>query len=994
MNIGENISKAIKESKWLSVAYINQNNFRTLFWMAVLDINITSKEFLVSIFKYNKESNYDTIRGYVKFDSIVFAEVLEYTSYDRPDMLITKIEDNIENLKWLKYDHFSYNILNYYMDCSRLDCDPVQKNYTPIPGIDIFILRRNSSYPLTDQQIKTLINDVFLKDMKKIENKDYTLVINKLSIDKGDKKYVVCYYELLFDPQQRSLVIDNELHTNSGFMVEGRRNSIQNYINMDVEEFETNFEAKQKEFINIIAENLWHGEYINSRPEIMLLEREFEANLYPTFTVIEEKYKHKQLPVPLKSFFGNISKRKNCNNRNEPALVIYDERINVNQMHVLYSSLKYPVTFVKGPPGTGKTQTILNIIMSAFYNNKTMLVCSSNNKPVDSLLEKLKFTYNGYEIPFPYIRLGNNANLGEATKRIKELYEMSTAYDNNLNETLENLKLEDIERHKRLIELLKVQEQRIEIQTSIECNENLIRWFGEETSTLINRIRQETQKLRMKLNELPEITNDDLLGLYVPFKENNLSSRYFYYRSLRFINELKKPRYQELIDICSISKEKPRILEFNRWCSFDDNINKLTKVFPIIFSTNISTAKLGSPRFMFDMVVMDEAGQCNVATSLIPITKARSLVLIGDPNQLKPVIVLDEASNHLLMEKYHVSENFNYKKHSILDVMLNNDNISKYIMLRYHYRCGRKIINFSNQRYYSNNLDLSYVRDDGDIEMINVKNEQKNKKKNESIDEAEAIVKYIKRNNIKDASIVTPFVNQQKLLSKLFAKEKINGIHCGTIHSLQGAEKDTIIFSLAISEKTRKRTYDWINENPELINVAVTRAKKKLIIAGDNDAVRTLSSNTDDISNLIRYSKSNGRIFVPPNESNRNETGSSSNRSEEEKEFYITISHFCSCHRNFKARRKVRFSSIVNLRDDESMATMNFEFDIVLYSIIGNRDIPEIAFEIDDSERIGRRQTNRIKEICENNHIELRTIKNSFVKDYENIMDFLQQYGL
>ena len=57
---------------------------------------------------------------------------------------------------------------------------------------------------------------------------------------------------------------------------------------------------------------------------------------------------------------------------------------------------------------------------------------------------------------------------------------------------------------------------------------------------------------------------------------------------------------------------------------------------------------MGSPDFMFDLVVMDEAGQCSIAMSLIPIAKAKSLLMVGDPNLLQPVITLEEPVNKIL----------------------------------------------------------------------------------------------------------------------------------------------------------------------------------------------------------------------------------------------------------------------------------------------------------------------------------------------------------
>lgn len=73
--------------------------------------------------------------------------------------------------------------------------------------------------------------------------------------------------------------------------------------------------------------------------------------------------------------------------------------------------------------------------------------------------------------------------------------------------------------------------------------------------------------------------------------------------------------------------------------------------------------------------------------------------------------------------------------------------------------------------------------------------------KNQNIDECIGIIDYIKRNDVKDAAIITPFKNQQELLNNFLEKEHIEDVSCGTVHSLQGAEKDIIIFSTSISPK-------------------------------------------------------------------------------------------------------------------------------------------------------------------------------------------------
>ena len=342
------------------------------------------------------------------------------------------------------------------------------------------------------------------------------------------------------------------------------------------------------------------------------------------------------------------------------------------------------------------------------------------------------------------------------------------------------------------------------------------------------------------------------------------------------------------------------------------------------------------------------------------------------------------------MEKYNVPDKYDYKTNSILDVMVENDNISKYILLKYHYRCGKKIIGFSNQRYYNNSLNLSYIAEEGDLKVLDVKN-QNVKNKNEAIDEAIAIANYIERNNIDDAFIITPFVNQKEMIHDILKTKGIKGVDVGTIHSIQGAEKGTIIFSTALSPKTSKKTFEWLKDNYELINVAITRAKNKLVIAADTEVVDKLSDKKDDLYNLIQYAKNNGRLEVPPNESVKIEIGKS-NASVAEDEFFKTVSHFCSCHKTFEAERNVRVSKVIKNESNPILDRM--EFDLVLYekNFYGGKR-PIIAFEVNGGEHFGvtaREMSDRRKmDICKKNKITLIIIPNTFVKAYEYIADII-----
>ena len=90
--------------------------------------------------------------------------------------------------------------------------------------------------------------------------------------------------------------------------------------------------------------------------------------------------------------------------------------------------------------------------------------------------------------------------------------------------------------------------------------------------------------------------------------------------------------------------------------------------------------------------------------SLVPIIRGERLMLVGDPQQLNPVILLDEAANQRLRKKYMVPEEYDYRGNSVYKVYLACDAVSDEVLLRYHYRCNQKIIDFNNQKYYHSRL--------------------------------------------------------------------------------------------------------------------------------------------------------------------------------------------------------------------------------------------------------------------------------------------------
>ncbi len=993
--ICKTLIQAIREAKWVYIVYLNKDERETKYWIAVDDIKFDNEEPRLKCHGYNPQINPDNVLDKLDLflNKIKSATIIDFTHYDVSDSLLKKINDNMGKYSWLNYEPDVKYLLDYYEACNRLDKDPYQKESYLIPGVDLSVLMQNKLITLNKEQ-KEQVLKIYKSQQSTNEKRNYEeLALTRFSIDKQNKHYIVCYYSVMFNPINNSLSIDDTLRFNKSFIhkrlleekvaEEECKSTLFQYTEMDVDTFIEDFRNNEENCIAIIENNLRNGEIPNTRPEIVLLERDVPIDLRTTYDAIIRRVTDGQLNVPLKSFLGKITHRDK--RRKEPEIIICDKKINVDQTRVLYNAMKQPVTFVQGPPGTGKTQTILNVILNGFYNEKTILICSANNKPVDGIIEKLSIEYNGEKIPFPYIRLGNKEQVKKAIARIKELFVFST-YREPDDDKMNKIKLSTNEKNERLQKILKRQEKYVELQEYKENAKKILSYVEQSPHQFTENIKKNISKFTFELDDNPEVKNEEVLELFTPLSEDYKLQQLFYFSSLKCVKTLQGAAYEELKNICKLANEEDRIKEFNKWLNNDENMKKLVKVFPIIFTTNISSQRLGTPDFMFDIVVMDEAGQCNVAHSLIPITKANSLLLVGDPQQLKPIIVLEDSINKMFREKYSIPEGYDYKHNSILDIMRNHDTISQYVILKYHYRCAKKIIDFSNQKYYNSCLNLAAIKESG--ELISIPVENKNvKEKNSAYDEAIEIIKYLKHNDFHDTTIITPFVNQKDLLNDLLKQNNLSDIECCTVHAMQGGEKSTIILSTALSTKTSQRTFDWIKNNTELINVAVTRAKKRLVIASDEEAINALAKNcSSDLLDLIQYVKSNGKISVPENETLKIEIGKS-NGSFYEDEFYKTISHFCTVYTSFEVKRNVPFSKIFS--DDEELKNIDSEFDCVLYEKRNGRLYPQIVIEINGGEHFGdkkREQSDaRKSKICKVKGWELLMISNSFVKNYSQL---------
>ena len=648
----------------------------------------------------------------------------------------------------------------------------------------------------------------------------------------------------------------------------------------------------------------------------------------------------------------------------------------------------------------GKTNTIVNTLTTAFFNERTVLFSSYNNHPIDGVVEKLQaVTYHGQTVPFPILRLGNNEKTAEALRTIDQLFEQCKKIPVP-ERLLDKNHADRTARAKQLTALLERYERILDLQERRETIRRLLDARGQMNFQYELQAGQLPQVDR-ELVAYGSIDSADALALLDRNEDELL--RYLYYTSARCIRRLEEPKYNDLMSIVhSPDTDKERVTQFNKYISEPENLKKLLRVFPIVATTCISAHRLGDPEPSFDMVIMDEASQCSTAMSLVPILRGASLMLVGDPQQLSPVILLDPADNRTLRRRYGVTQEYDYIENSIYKCFLACDAVSDETLLSYHYRCSPKIIEFNNRKYYNHKLHIaSRETDPTPLVYVDVPNDTTDEK-NTAPQEVRRIEAYLTAHPDKQVGIITPFAKQRAAIEAMLRAKHFENAACGTVHAFQGDEKDVVIFSLALTDQTRPRTYDWLKMNKELINVATSRAREQLVILSNQAALDRLhaDSTDDDIYELVQYVRKNGQSEVTEKPAASRALGIKPYSTKTEDAFLENLNHaldnaFLDGSR-CTVRKEVPIAQV--FEDNPGCADLFYtgRFDFVVYQREGRRLMPILAIELDGREHRDdpavQRRDRKKDQICREHGFELIRVENSYARRYNYIKSILINY--
>ena len=137
--ISRDIFRAIHENKWLSIEYKNKQEEITKYWIGIIDVNPLTKTLLVEGLHLEKCT---ILELHIYLDSILSSTVIEGSYYEVPEMLKEDICRNPHRYESIFHNVSNLKLLNYYIDCNRLDAVPYKTEYSLLRYFDGDCIRR------------------------------------------------------------------------------------------------------------------------------------------------------------------------------------------------------------------------------------------------------------------------------------------------------------------------------------------------------------------------------------------------------------------------------------------------------------------------------------------------------------------------------------------------------------------------------------------------------------------------------------------------------------------------------------------------------------------------------------------------------------------------------------------------------------------------------------------------------------------------------------
>lgn len=304
----------------------------------------------------------------------------------------------------------------------------------------------------------------------------------------------------------------------------------------------------------------------------------------------------------------------------------------------------------------------------------------------------------------------------------------------------------------------------------------------------------------------------------------------------------------------------------------------LSSILPIWCVTNLSARNFIPLRAgLFDIAVIDEASQCDVASALPILYRAKNATIIGDPHQLRHISRITARQSEQIARRaglsFEVLSSIDYPTTSLFDVA-SARTVRAPSFLADHFRSHPDIISFSNGYWYHDRLNVvepikSFIVPQGfqpGVRWIDVDAQSTKSKSGGVFNQGEAIkavslaVSCIKDSSFKGSvGIVSPFRAQASLITELI-REKLtleemerHDLVVDTAHGFQGDERDVIVFSTCFGREMPESAMFFLKRTENLFNVAITRPRALLLVLGSQSSIE--AGSIDYMKRFVQFCK-------------------------------------------------------------------------------------------------------------------------------------------
>lgn len=585
-----------------------------------------------------------------------------------------------------------------------------------------------------------------------------------------------------------------------------------------------------------------------------------------------------------------LTRNGSFDKNNKQQNLVFPFGCNNSQMEAVEKALSHSMSVIEGPPGTGKTQTILNIVANILTQGKTVLIVSNNNAAVENIKEKL--ASDKYKLDFFVAQLGSSDKKTEFASCQTGLYpdldnwEIESDKYNALKEELSYLTatVKDTFDKKEHLSLLRQELSEVDLE-----------WNHFKDSITLSGDLLWKKKIKRKMNskkwlELWSAVEDSftlsrigfIFKIRALFKYGIIDWNFYENADLKLLDEVKSLFYrsriselEEQISFLEKSLEKSGEEEQDRYTDVSmllfkcylqkkyknkqsrrifqkDELEKAKNIekeflreYPVVLSSTFSATIAIGKDALFDYVIMDEASQADIVTGALSLYCAKNAVIVGDTKQLPHVVTNNTRSKYEeIFNRYNIDEAYQYTNSFLASILKLFPDVPK-TLLREHYRCHPKIINYCNKKFYNDQL-IIMTKDNGEDNVLQViKGVPGNHKRYGTSQRQIDIIKkeiipllYVDEEVV---GIAAPYNGQTDQLNK-----QVDSYYSATVHKFQGREKDVMIVSTVDDEIS-----DFVDA-PSLVNVAVSRAVKRLILVVTGNE-QTKRGNITDLVEYIQY---------------------------------------------------------------------------------------------------------------------------------------------